>query len=66
VLRDGLEILLGDTSDLLLKLTVAAQVVPLLDDGMLYLDVSVPERPVASAYLNPQVESEASPPSERG
>jgi cell division protein FtsQ len=66
VLRDGLEILLGDTSDLLLKLTVAAQVVPLLDAGMLYLDVSVPERPVASAYLNPQVESEASPPSERG
>jgi hypothetical protein len=42
------------------KLTVAARVVPLVDESMLYLDVSVPERPVASAYLNSQVESETS------
>jgi cell division protein FtsQ len=60
VLHRGLEILLGDTSDLLVKLTVAARVVPLVDESMLYLDVSVPERPVASAYLNSQVESETS------
>ena len=43
-----------------MKLAVAAKVAPLLDDGMLYLDVSVPERPVASQYLNSQVESESS------
>ena len=36
-------------TDILVKLAVAARVVPLLDDGMLYLDVSVPERPVAGA-----------------
>ena len=35
-----------------LKLTVAARVLPLLEDGTVYLDVSVPERPVASATLN--------------
>ncbi len=60
VLHSGLEITLGDTSDLLVKLAVAARVVPLLDEDMRYLDVSVPERPVASAYLNSQVESESS------
>jgi cell division septal protein FtsQ len=62
VLHSGLEITLGDVSDLLVKLAVAARVVPLLDSGKLYLDVSVPERPVASAYLNSQVESEISAP----
>jgi hypothetical protein len=59
VLHDGLEILLGGSTDILVKLAVAARVAPLLDEGMLYLDVSVPERPVASAYLNSQVEVEA-------
>ena len=58
VLHSDVEIRLGPSSDLLVKLAVAAEVVPLLDDGMLYLDVSVPERPIASAYLNSQVESE--------
>jgi cell division protein FtsQ len=52
VLRDGPEIRLGTASDLLLKLTVAAQIFPLLDEGTVYVDVSVPERPVASTYLN--------------
>ena len=59
VLGSKLEITLGDTSDLLVKLVVAGRVAPLLDDGMRYLDVSVPERPVASAHLNSQVESES-------
>jgi hypothetical protein len=40
------------------KLAVAERVVPLLEDEMVYLDVSVPARPVGSAYLNSQVESE--------
>jgi cell division protein FtsQ len=59
VLHDGLEIQLGDPTDLMLKLAVAARVVPLLDDSMLFLDVSVAERPVASTDFNPQVESES-------
>ena len=57
-LRSGLEIRLGDALDVPLKLTVAARVIPLLEDGTLYLDVSVPERPV-SGTLNSQVEGEA-------
>lgn len=59
VLLSGLEILLGDASDVAVKLAVAARVVPLLDEGMVYLDVSVPERPVAGTYLNSQVEVES-------
>jgi len=61
VLRSGLEVLLGQPTDILVKLEVAARVVPLLDGDMIYLDVSVPDRPVAGAYLNPQVEVEAVP-----
>ena len=38
-------------ADLALKLAVAARVLQLLDDDIVYLDVSVPERPVASPYL---------------
>lgn len=53
VLRRGPELRLGDASDIVLKLAVAARVLPLLEDGSVYLDVSVPERPVASRYLNP-------------
>ena len=64
VLHSGIEVTLGSPTDLLVKLAVAANVAPLLDDGMPYLDVSVPERPVASRYLNSQVESESSAPSE--
>jgi hypothetical protein len=60
VLASGFEIMLGDPTDVLVKLAVAARVLPLLDDGMLYLDVSVPARPVASSYLNSQVEAESS------
>jgi cell division protein FtsQ len=53
VLRRGPEIRLGEASDVLLKLTVAARVFPLAGDETVYLDVSVPERPVASRYINP-------------
>jgi cell division protein FtsQ len=56
VLLRGPEIRLGEPSDVLLKLTVAARIFPLLGESMLYLDVSVPERPVTSRYLNSQVE----------
>jgi len=52
VLHDGPEIRLGGASDVLLKLTVAARVLPLLAERSLYVDVSVPERPIASRYLN--------------
>ncbi len=52
IIRRGPEIRLGVPSELLLKLTVAARVISLVDEGTLYVDVSVPERPVASRYLN--------------
>ena len=53
IFRSGSEIRLGQAKDVHLKLAVAARVFPALDSGIAYLDVSVPERPVASAYLNP-------------
>ena len=49
--RHGPEIRLGDATDVVLKIAVAARVFPLLEEGSRYLDVSVPERPVASRYL---------------
>ncbi len=52
ILHDGPEIRLGAASDVLLKLTVAARVFPLVDERAVYVDVSVPERPVASRYSN--------------
>jgi cell division protein FtsQ len=59
-LRSRLELRLGDRADVPLKLAVAARVIPLLADGTPYLDVSVPERPVAGS-LNSQVEPYTSP-----
>jgi cell division protein FtsQ len=53
ILRSGLELRLGDASDVLLKLAVAQTILPRLSPPG-YLDVSVPERPVSST--NPQVE----------
>lgn len=58
ILRSGLEVPLGEPTEILVKLEVAARVIPLLDEGIGYLDVSVPERPVAGVELNPQVEVE--------
>ena len=54
-LRSGLELRLGDPLGVPLKLAVAAEVIPLLAEGTPYLDVAVPERPVAGS-LNSQVE----------
>ena len=59
-LRSGIELRLGDATDLPVKLQVARSVLPELDDLQGYLDVSVPERPVAGESLNSQVEVEAS------
>jgi cell division protein FtsQ len=55
VLRSGIQLRLGDASDLKLKLAVARRVLPKLGPvaSGAYLDVSVPERPVA--LTNPQV-----------
>jgi cell division protein FtsQ len=56
-LASGLEIRLGDLRAVRLKLAVAARILHGLHrrDGYRYLDVSVPERPVAG--LNPQPEA---------
>jgi cell division protein FtsQ len=59
-LRSGLEVRLGDPLDVSLKLAVAARVIPLLAAGTAYLDVAVPERPVAGT-LDSQVEVEGTP-----
>jgi cell division protein FtsQ len=58
VLRNRLEIRLGDATELSLKLEVARRVLPQLAGWGDYLDVSVPERPVAGETLNSQVEVE--------
>jgi cell division protein FtsQ len=55
-LRSGLEVRLGDASDVELKLVVARRVIPLLLAGSRYVDVSVPSRPVAGRTLDSQVE----------
>jgi cell division septal protein FtsQ len=53
-LASGLDLRLGDPDDLALKLAVAGQVLALVEPGTAYLDVSIPERPVAGS--NSQVE----------
>lgn len=60
VLRTGLELRLGDGSDLPVKLEVARQVLPRLAGAQGYLDLSVPERPVAGETLDSQVEGQTS------
>jgi cell division protein FtsQ len=58
-LRDGLELRLGDPADIRLKLAIARRAMHVLPSGTAYLDVSVPNRPVAGtkpvAGTNPQV-----------
>lgn len=46
-LRSGLEVRLGDPTDIRLKLAIVRRALRRLPAGALYLDVSVPERPVA-------------------
>jgi cell division protein FtsQ len=55
-LASGVELRLGDLRAVPLKLAVATRVLPILrqQGGYLYLDVSVPERPVAGTSLNSQ------------
>jgi cell division protein FtsQ len=61
-LRSGLELRLGDPRLVDLKLAVAARVFPRLPEGSGYLDVSVPDRPVAGPPgLDSQVEVETTP-----
>jgi cell division protein FtsQ len=50
VLRNGLEVLFGEPTDVLVKLAVAAAVLPHVDGSAVYLDVSVPERPVSGTF----------------
>ena len=52
VLRSGLEVRLGDTADLRLKLAIARRMIPLAA-GARYVDVSVPERSVAGFAAPP-------------
>ena len=59
VLRDRFELRLGNATELALKLEVARRVLPQLAGWGDYLDVSVPERPVAGETLNSQVEVES-------
>ncbi|HUG64454.1 MAG TPA: FtsQ-type POTRA domain-containing protein [Gaiellaceae bacterium] len=47
VLRRGTEIRLGRATEVGLKLTVASKVLQLVDGSTSYVDVSVPQRPVA-------------------
>jgi cell division septal protein FtsQ len=62
VLANGLELRLGNGSDIALKLAAAREILPRLASpaggGPRYLDVSVPERPVAGTTLESQVEVE--------
>jgi len=55
VLRSGLDLRLGTPVDVPLKLAVAAKVLPLVGADTRYLDVSVPERPVAGTVERPPV-----------
>jgi cell division protein FtsQ len=60
-LRSGLELRLGELTHVDLKLAVAARVIPILPEGSGYLDLSVPDRPVAGPpTLESQVEVEPS------
>jgi cell division septal protein FtsQ len=59
VLRSGTEVRLGREHDLRLKLAVAAEVLPQLTSAATYVDVAVPDRPVADGADQAQVEVEA-------
>jgi cell division protein FtsQ len=56
LLASGLELRLGDLRAVRLKLAVASRILPglLTQGGYAYLDVSVPERPVAGANSQPE------------
>jgi hypothetical protein len=62
VLASGPELRLGEDTEIALKLAAAREILPLLEPAALggptYLDLSVPERPVAGTTLNSEVEVE--------
>ena len=58
-LRLGVQLVMGEPVDVRLKLAVARRALGLLPAGTTYLDVSLPQRPVAGS--NPRVSSTASP-----
>jgi cell division protein FtsQ len=60
-LRSGVEVRLGDGSQLPFKLAVTARILPSLGEDDAYLDVAVPKRPVAGPSLDSQVEGETQP-----
>jgi len=53
VLRRGIEVRLGAAVDLALKITIAGRVLPHVRHAITYVDVSVPERPVAGYESQP-------------
>ena len=55
VLASGLEIRCGGSADLPLKVAVAERILKFVGHSNAYIDVSVPERPIAAG--NPQVSS---------
>jgi cell division protein FtsQ len=55
-LRSGVELRLGDPTDVRLKLAIARRALVRLPTGATYVDVTVPERPVAGVD-NPQLSS---------
>ena len=57
-LRLGVELRLGEPVDIRLKLAIARRALRLLPPGSTYLDVAVPQRPVAGS--NPQVSTSGS------
>jgi cell division septal protein FtsQ len=62
ILRSGLELRLGREHDVRLKLAVAHAILPQLGAESTYLDVAVPDRPVAGSDNQPQVQLEGSAP----
>jgi cell division protein FtsQ len=54
-LRSGVELRLGDPTDVRLKLAIARRALRQLPPGATYVDVSAPGRPVAGAAADPQV-----------
>jgi len=62
ILRSGLELRIGREQDVRLKLAVAVRILPQLGPESTYLDVAVPDRPVAGSETQSQVQVEGSAP----
>jgi cell division protein FtsQ len=56
ILRSRVEVRLGREHDLALKLAVAAEVLPHVGAGTTYVDVAVPDRPVADGATQAEVQ----------